>query len=384
MSLRRFIPQKDTTIVAAIPGCGETNYGKDEILELGKALESSTTGSARILMQFAQEDLASIASFVGEHNYRAKLHLSIANALNIPERLEIVGTPIAEYWEEGFGKAAEEGNMLGATWTYRMPGVPWFHPGNSNGTYDGEEVIQEGEIYERNGGLADTLEFSTIIDGGNASLGSEVAVDKSGYRAMYDINLDITDLVRYWTVAALENYGIMLFVRDGDYWAEEYGTHISIFSADTHTIYQPYLEIEWDDSEFNPSVPALNDRFKVVASNLQAEYTNTDEIRFNLEAKNLYPSRVFSTSSLYNPSYVLPKNSLWGIKDEYTNEMTIPFDETYTKVSAKENQSYFNLDMNMLYPERYYRILLKVPTASGDRVVDNKIIFKVIRNGRIC
>ena len=384
MSLRRFIPQKDTTIVAALPDCDETNFGKDEILELGRALESSTTGSAKILMQFAQEDLASIAGFVGEHDYQAKIHLSIANALNIPERLEIVGTPITEYWEEGFGKAAEEGNMLGATWTYRVPGIPWSHPGITSGSYDGEEAVQTGELMERNGGVADTLIYTTVIDGGNAFLGYEVSVDKSGYRPMYDVSLDITELVKQWAAKGLENCGIVLFLRDGNYWANEYGTHISFFSADTHTIYQPYLEIEWDDSEFDPNAISIDDRFKVIASNLQSEYNTTDEIRFNLEAKDLYPSRVFSTSSLYNPSYILPENSLWGIKDEYTNEMVIPFDENYTKVSSRDGQSYFNLDMYMLYPERYYRLLLKVPTASGNRVVDNKIIFKVIRNGRIC
>ena len=61
--------------------------------------------------------------------------------------------------------------------------------------------------------------------------------------------------------------------------------------------------------------------------------------------------------------------------------MVVNFDTTYTKVSCDSNGPYFDVYMNGLQPERYYRILIKTTLDGSTTVVDNGNVFKVVRNG---
>jgi hypothetical protein len=56
-------------------------------------------------------------------------------------------------------------------------------------------------------------------------------------------------------------------------------------------------------------------------------------------------------------NYYLPTASYWSIVDLDTNEVVIDFDSTYTKISADSTSNYFDVYMNGLEPERYYKIL---------------------------
>jgi hypothetical protein len=61
--------------------------------------------------------------------------------------------------------------------------------------------------------------------------------------------------------------------------------------------------------------------------------------------------------------------------------MIIDFDTEFTKISCDSQGGYFDVYMDGLQPERYYRILIKT-TLDGSTVVRNDgNIFKVIRNG---
>lgn len=61
--------------------------------------------------------------------------------------------------------------------------------------------------------------------------------------------------------------------------------------------------------------------------------------------------------------------------------MIVDFDSTYTKISADNNSSYFDVYMDSLQPERFYRLLVKTTLNDSTIVIDNKNIFKVTRNG---
>jgi len=61
--------------------------------------------------------------------------------------------------------------------------------------------------------------------------------------------------------------------------------------------------------------------------------------------------------------------------------MIIDFDENYTKVSADNTSSYFDVYMDSLQPERYYRLLLKTSIGGSDIVIDQRNVFKVVRHG---
>ena len=61
--------------------------------------------------------------------------------------------------------------------------------------------------------------------------------------------------------------------------------------------------------------------------------------------------------------------------------MIIDFDTNATKVSCNGTSSFFDVYMDGLQPERYYRILIKTELQGSTVVVDNQNIFKVVRNG---
>jgi hypothetical protein len=74
----------------------------------------------------------------------------------------------------------------------------------------------------------------------------------------------------------------------------------------------------------------------------------------------------------------LPSSSYFAIKDLDTNEFVIDFDTQFTKLSADANGSYFNLYMNGLQPERYYKILIKTIIDGATLVLDDNNYFKVV------
>ena len=154
------------------------------------------------------------------------------------------------------------------------------------------------------------------------------------------------------------------------------------YGADSHTIFPPYLEFKWSDTAYSSSLSTLNTDIATVSiKNAKEKYQNNNTVRFRLSARPKYPTRTFTTSSIYLTEYKLPQNSYWGIKDEFSGEMIIDFDNNYTKISADNTSSYFDIYMNSLQPERFYRLLVKTTLNGSTIVIDNKNLFKVVRNG---
>jgi hypothetical protein len=76
----------------------------------------------------------------------------------------------------------------------------------------------------------------------------------------------------------------------------------------------------------------------------------------------------------------LPEQSYWSILDLKTNEIVFDFDYEFTKISCDATSSFFNVYMNGLEPERYYKIVIKSTLADGE-IIDwnNDLIFKVVK-----
>lgn len=72
----------------------------------------------------------------------------------------------------------------------------------------------------------------------------------------------------------------------------------------------------------------------------------------------------------------------WGIKNERTEEMVIPFSSEFTKISCDEEGPFFDIFMQGLQPETYYRLLIKVPFNGLTKVFDKGNVFKVVRHGK--
>ena len=96
--------------------------------------------------------------------------------------------------------------------------------------------------------------------------------------------------------------------------------------------------------------------------------------------KNFEPlsPRVFTTSSFYTTNYYLPTASFWSLKDLDTDEVVIDFDTQYTKLSADSNSNYFDIYMDGLEPERYYKLLIKTLIGGTTQILDSNYYFKVI------
>ena len=61
-----------------------------------------------------------------------------------------------------------------------------------------------------------------------------------------------------------------------------------------------------------------------------------------------------------------------------TNETVINFDNQFTKLSCDSSGNYFDLYMNGLEPERYYKILIQTTISGSTIVKDDNYIFKVV------
>ena len=88
----------------------------------------------------------------------------------------------------------------------------------------------------------------------------------------------------------------------------------------------------------------------------------------------------YVTSSNYLNIGYFTTASYYSIRDAHTEEIIIPFDNEFTKLSADTNGMYFKLFMNGLQPERYYRLEYRIQSGSGveetDQFFDEGFTFK--------
>jgi hypothetical protein len=158
---------------------------------------------------------------------------------------------------------------------------------------------------------------------------------------------------------------------------------LKYFSENTHTIYPPCLEIRWNDSLYiTGSLPIMNSNLYTISlGNNKDKYQQDSIQRFKINVRPQYPPRTYSTSSFsFNlVNYALPSSSYWSLKDLDTEEIIVDYDDNYTKISCDGTSSYFDIYMNGLEPERYYKLLFKTIVGGNTIVLDNNYYFKVIR-----
>ena len=165
--------------------------------------------------------------------------------------------------------------------------------------------------------------------------------------------------------------------------------NLKFFSTDTHTIYPPKLEVEWDDSNWNTgSLSALSstdlERLKVYFKNLRTEYKEGSIVKFRLVGRELYPTTAFSTTPSELSVKYLPSGSIfYSVRDAETEEVIVPFG-TGSKISCDTTGNFFNLWLDGFQAERNYRFLVKVVSGSGTtdeqiNFYDDNYEFRVVR-----
>lgn len=369
MAIYRIFPEKDTFISTEEP---TGNAGRDEIIEIGGYSDTSGTGQAhRILLQFNTTEVRDvITSKVLSNNYSASIHLSLADAYQLPVNYTLYAYPISGAWDNGTGKFGDiPVNTTGVSWeTRKADGVnPWLVTGFSPGVTASYSGVQQG--------------------GGNWYTGSNgiklETTQSHDLKSNHDVDIDVTSAVKLQVSGTIVNDGFIVKLPSNLESNTSYTVKLKYFGADTNTIYPPYLEIKWDDSAYTTgSLSVVSDNTSIInLTNNKGEYADEGKQRFRLSARPKYPVRTFTTSSIYLTNYALPANTYWGLRDENTEEMVVDFDTKFTKVSCDSQGSYFDVYMDGLQPERYYRILVKTTLDGSTTVIDNQNIFKVVRNG---
>jgi len=374
MAVYKIFPKKDATLYSDYPNL---NTGLDEILEVGAYEEDNKTQLKRSLLQFSSKEIKYVRdTLIGNSNYQSSLKLKIANSSNLPTLFKLEVYPLYEEWANGNGKFDDQKTNTGVDWQTTDSFNSWDIPTTSSEITSSFYDLNEG------GGV-----WYTSFEGTNISSSEEF-----NYNSNLDTNLDTTSAVELFysrsisvptpSGSFLPNNGFIVKLEDSYEDNVGYNIDLKYFSSNTNTIYPPSLEFKWDDSNFNTGSSThevLTDPESFISIfNNRGEYYLDDVARFRVAATPKYPQRIFTTSSLFNENYYLPEaKSFYAIKDSFTNEYVIDFDQSYTHISADEKSSYFDIYMQGLEPERYYTILIKTELDGVIKTFDQDILFKI-------
>ena len=113
---------------------------------------------------------------------------------------------------------------------------------------------------------------------------------------------------------------------------------------------------------------------------LKDSYKENDRVKFRVGARKRYIQKTFSESVQNLTGSYVPTGSGWySIKDVATDETIVPFGQ-FTSMSVDLNGNYFNQWLDGFYPDRVYKILLKLKYDDGqEQIFDDNFEFKVKR-----
>lgn len=364
MPVYKIFASQDATIYSETP---TANTGMDPVLELSKqasALFSNESTVARSLIKFSDDDLHFVSSSVVRSNqFKAFLRIFLADASDLPTEYTVIANPLYQSWDMGTGRYLNYPITIdGVSWTYR-------NANNSNAWMTGSFP-------------ANVVAISTTTNrGGGNWYSNYVATQSFGVYTEKDISLDVTSTILAMLSGSLTNNGFILRNSGSMEFDEDYAYKMAYFSRDTNTIYPPVLEFRWDDSAYNISTASgtsvTNQDIRVSISNNKEDFNDDEVYRFRLNVREQFPVRSFSTSSLYTVTKYLPSASYFSIQDAKNNLPVIDFDTVYTRISADSIGNYFDVYMNGLEPERYYKILIKTIISGSSMIFDDQYFFKV-------
>ena len=386
-------PTTDTTLFEG-GVTSSVNTGHDEILEVRKNMNSNgtTISVSRILIKFDYSYISSsVQSGLIPSDAKYYLNLYDASSEELASEDTLFAYMISGSWNGGTGKLDSNPAISdGASWKYRD---------NDTGKTEwvGDSLTQGGTWF--------TSSFGTAYE---VSSSFNLTYETS------DIRMDVTNLVKnqIYSGSTYPNNGFIIKRLNTPTSQSEFSIfdpttatgsaerdtsvlgHLKFFSRDTHTIFPPKLEVEWDDSVFSTgSLSPLSstdlDRLKIYFSNLKPEYKEKSKVKFRFTGRELYPTRGFDTTpaaltvkTLPSGSQLLQQGTYYSVRDADTEDVLIPFG-TGSIVSCDSTGNFFNLWMDGFQPERFYRFQIKVVSGSGvdqtSMVYDDDYTFKIVR-----
>jgi hypothetical protein len=377
-------PERNTTLYQHT---GSKNTGLDEILEIQKDLNQSGTNPkvSRVLIHF---DLSEVSKSMhrGTIARDAKFYLNMydANPAELSYSQSLYAYPVSQSWVVGSGFHADN--------PITTDGASWFYK-------DGAGVEDQTLWYPSASGHA-------AISGSGGTWHEEVYASQSFVYETRDMRMNVTPIVSSWLNGTYPNEGFML-KRSGSIGNDDVNTaegnddrlgNLSFFSINTNTIYPPKLEIEWYDTTWSTgSLSALSstelEDMVFYMKSLRPEYKEKSKVKFRIVGRGRYPTKSYSnTASAYITAKYLPSGSksniggdgaYYSVLDDQTNDVIIPHGSG-SLISCDSTGNYFNLWMNGLQAERYYKFEFKVVSGSNtsDETVqyfDDDFVFKVVR-----
>ena len=386
MAIYKIFPEKDTTLYSQF---SNMNTGLDSIMEATLtttiAPNDPNPQVARTLIKFPTDEINNVVTNLippeSSSQYNLRCFAAKTTGLELDTTVDVWA--ISGSWGMGTGYYLDSPlTTNGASWVFT--------------DYSGSN---RWDIPSPNPGVTFDYNYKYAPPGGGnwyqyKSNGQPLSSSQVyTYSSNKDLNVDVTPIVQSWltgsvtipgpVVVPMSNEGFLIKQRTE--WVSNINAQpeIKYFSRDTNTIYPPVLEIKWDDFTWNTGsneIPVLNKRPAniTIAENPGTFYTGSIN-RFRINSRPEYPARVWQTASLYTENYALPEGiSTWALKDLDTNEYVIDFDPIYTRLSADVSGSYFDLYMNGLQPERYYKILIQTQIDGSTIIFDNEYYFKII------
>ena len=370
-------PTRDTWISSGSDNTtGESfkdqNFGRDQILEVKKEFFNySFDYPTRALVSFAGTEFTELSKSVANGTipsssakYYFRMYEAEGNSDIAETPYNLQFRPISQSWAEGTGKFGDNPkNTQGCSWENRentITGVPtaWSTPG--------------GSVYENTIGTA-------------VSASGQLFSNTSP-----DVETDVTNMVNMWINGEEENHGILInFLGTQETTNDLIQGKLKFFSRNTHTIYAPRLEVRWDDhlpctgsntgSLNELTMSGLADNYLYMRG-LRESYKENDRVKFRVGARKRYIQKTFSNSVQTVTGSFIPEGSgSYAIKDIATDEFIVPF-SAYTSMSCDANGPYFNQWLDGFYPDRVYKILLKLKYTDGqEQVFDDDFEFIVKR-----
>ena len=375
MAIYKIFPEKSATIYSFYP---TLNTGLDEILELSTYYSINGTDEvSRTLIQFPFTQVSgTIANLVSSSTFDVYLKLYLANASSIPLNYTIFSHPLSASWNMGTGRL---GNVPITT-----NGVSWYYKDQLDGNTWFTSASVANQAAATGSYRSGSNSITGSVGGGYWYTSSLYASSQSFTNSTSkDIELKVTNAVSASFKNIISDYGFILKHSSSIEFTTQSKFETKYFSGNTHTIYPPCLEIRWDDSIFSPLSASLiisSSEFVPSLGNNKGEFQQDSVQRFKINVRDKFPARSFQTTSVYLNNKYLPSSSYWSIKDLDTEEIVVDYDTNYTKISCNHSSSYFDVYMNGLQPERYYKLLFKTILPGGETVIsDNNYYFKVIR-----
>ena len=365
------------------------NTGLDPILEVRKDMNDNGTviNVSRALVKFDLSYIsASVQNSLIPKSTKYYLNLYDAGSVDLPSSQTLYSYPVSQSWTMGDGTYHSNPQITeGCSWRYRdgeNDGTQWISGSNNTGGTWFSGSYASGT---RNLTCSSSLEYETT-----------------------DIRMDVTDIVHAWIYSGslYPNQGFMVKrsgsvgnvtsgsgVQEGD--TIKYG-QLKFFSRDTSTIYPPKLEAVWDDQSWStgslePLTGSALEDTVIYFKGLRPEYKQNSKVRFRLVGRERYPKKTYSTTAAEVAVKYLPSGSqfiehgtYYQVRDAVTDDVIIPYG-TGSIVSCDTESNYFNVWMNGLQPERYYKFEIRVVTGSKssatqiENYYDDDFTFKVTR-----